>query len=47
MTGKYPQIRHYRTIEDEKYLGVRESVSICFYMRCFHQDVVQDVSAVR
>lgn len=43
MTGKYPQIRLCRTIDDEQYLGLRESVSICFYMRRSHQDVVQDV----
>lgn len=43
MTGKYPQIRLYHTIEDEQYLGVRESISICFYMRRSHRDVVQDV----
>jgi hypothetical protein len=43
MTGKYPKIRLYRTIEDKQYLGLRESISICFYMRRSHQDVVQDV----
>jgi hypothetical protein len=28
MTGKYPRIRLYRTIEDEQYRGLRESVSL-------------------
>jgi hypothetical protein len=40
MTDRYPQIRLYRIIDGERFLYVRESVSICFYMRHSHRDVV-------
>jgi hypothetical protein len=40
MTVRYPRLRLHRIIEGESYLYVRESVSICFYMRRSHQDVV-------
>jgi hypothetical protein len=43
MTEHYPRIRIYRTIEGEQYLGIRESVSICFYMRRSNEDVAPAV----
>jgi hypothetical protein len=43
MTERYPRIRLYRVIEGEQCLGVRESISICFYMRRSNQEVAPAV----
>ncbi|MBN1209952.1 MAG: DUF3396 domain-containing protein [Myxococcaceae bacterium] len=43
MITPYPRIRFHRVIEGEQYLGLRESISICFYMRRSHQDVSSSV----
>ncbi|MDY7231771.1 type VI immunity family protein [Hyalangium rubrum] len=43
MSHRYPRIRLYREFEGERYLQVRESISICFYMRRSHPEVVQSV----
>lgn len=43
MSERYPKIRLYSLYYGEKYLTIRESVSICFYMRRPHRDVVDAV----
>jgi len=43
MSEHYPEIRLYSLYYGEKYLTIRESVSICFYMRRPHRDVVEAV----
>jgi hypothetical protein len=43
MTSRYPRIRFYQKVYEEQYLSLKESISICFYMRRSHQDVIQAV----
>lgn len=43
MSAHYPKIRKYRQIYGERYLTIRDSVSICFYMRRSHEEVVDAV----
>jgi hypothetical protein len=43
MSERYPQLRYHKVIEGERLLCLRESVSICFYMRHDHADVAQAV----
>lgn len=43
MIARYPKIRLYRTCDGERYLCIRESVSINLYMRCSHSEVIQAV----
>lgn len=43
MSERYPKIRLYSLYYGEKFLTIRESVSICFYMRRSHQEVVEPV----
>jgi hypothetical protein len=43
MTERYPRIRFYWDVEGERYPSVRESLSICFYMRRPHHEVAPAV----
>lgn len=43
MNEHYPRIRFFQAFDDEKYLRIRESVNISFYMRRPHKEVVQEV----
>jgi hypothetical protein len=43
MTGRYPKIRLYRQFEGERSLEVRDSVSVCFYMRRSHLEVAPSI----
>ena len=43
MTGRYPRVRFDWDVEGERYPSVRESVSICFYMRRPHREVAPAV----
>jgi hypothetical protein len=43
VSERYPRIRLYREVDGARYLSVRESVSITFYMRCSHQEVAPAV----
>jgi hypothetical protein len=44
MIERYPRVRLYQTFDDERYLRVRESVSICFYMRRPHREVAHEIA---
>ncbi len=43
MSEHYPRVRFDRIADGERFLGIRESLSICFYMKRPHQDVIRDV----
>ncbi|WNG39212.1 DUF3396 domain-containing protein [Archangium violaceum] len=43
MSEHYPRIRIDRSIGEKRYLCIRESVSITFYMKHSHQEIVQQV----
>ncbi|QRN95579.1 DUF3396 domain-containing protein [Archangium violaceum] len=43
MSAHYPRIRHYSVYESGRYLSIRESVGITFYMRHPHQEVARRV----
>lgn len=43
MTAHYPRIRFHRVADGERFLAIRESISLCFYMKRPHQDVIQSV----
>jgi hypothetical protein len=43
MSEHYPRIRLYKVIDERRLLCIRESVSITFYMRRSHQEVVPQV----
>jgi len=43
MTAHYPGVRFYQEFYGERFLRIRDSISICFYMKRPHQDVIQGV----
>jgi hypothetical protein len=43
MTEHYPRVRFDRIADGERFVCVRESISLCFYMKQPHQDVIHDV----
>ncbi|NMO22033.1 DUF3396 domain-containing protein [Pyxidicoccus fallax] len=43
MNDRYPRIRLYSEFEGERYLTIRDSVNITFYMRTAHRDVARSV----
>ncbi|HEX8700246.1 MAG TPA: DUF3396 domain-containing protein [Myxococcaceae bacterium] len=43
MTAHYPRIRFYQEFYGERFLRIRDSISICFYMKRPHQEVIQGV----
>jgi hypothetical protein len=43
MNEHYPQVRLYSTVDETRYLYIRESLALTFYMRRSHQEVVHEV----
>ncbi len=43
MTERYPRVRFYRIVEGERFPSIQTSLSICFYMRRPHQEVLPAV----
>ena len=43
MTTHYPRIRFHQEFYGERFLRIRDSISICFYMKRPHQDVIRGV----
>ncbi len=43
MTQHYPRVRFHQEFYGERFLRIRDSISICFYMKRPHQEVVRGV----
>jgi hypothetical protein len=43
MSERYPHIRVYSEFDGQRYLAIRDSVNITFYMRCAHREVIPSV----
>ena len=43
MAPHYPKVRFHQEFYGERFLRIRDSISICFYMKRPHQDVIQGV----
>jgi hypothetical protein len=43
VTKHYPRVRFHQIADGERFLCVRESISLCFYMKRPHREVIHDV----
>jgi hypothetical protein len=43
MSEHYPRVRFHQAFDGERFLRIRDSLSLCFYMRRAHRDVIHDV----